>query len=82
MRRVGLPRLTAPLDSLNIRMDHRVKPGGDDRETSSLARHCERQRSNPVGLRENLDCFVAVAPRNDEWSKKHDKVPPMRGENQ
>ena len=34
--------------------------------TVPLARHCERQRSNPDGLRENLDCFVAIAPRNDE----------------
>ena len=29
-------------------------------------RHCERQRSNPGRLARKLDCFVAVAPRNDE----------------
>jgi hypothetical protein len=34
--------------------------------TMPLIRHCERQRSNPGGLREYLDCFVAIAPRNDE----------------
>jgi hypothetical protein len=34
--------------------------------TVPLACHCERPRSNPVGLRGKLDCFVAVAPRNDE----------------
>ena len=27
---------------------------------------CERQRSNPVGLRRKLDCFVAFAPLNDQ----------------
>jgi len=29
-------------------------------------RHCERERSNPLrGKKRKLDCFVAIAPRND-----------------
>ena len=35
------------------------------RENDFSRHHCERQRSNPVRPR-GLDCFVAVAPRNDE----------------
>jgi hypothetical protein len=38
-------------------------------------RHCERQRSNPVGLHGKLDCFVAIAPRNDDRA-----YPPPRSE--
>jgi hypothetical protein len=30
------------------------------RENDVSPRHCERQRSNPVGLHEKLDCFVAL----------------------
>jgi hypothetical protein len=30
MQRAGLLRFTALFDSLRVRMDHRVKPGGDD----------------------------------------------------
>jgi tetratricopeptide (TPR) repeat protein len=74
MRRLGLLRLTAPFDSLSVSMDHRVKPGGDEERGASL----RAQRSNPVGLREKLDCFVATAPRNDEASKKRDKLPSAR----
>jgi hypothetical protein len=29
-------------------------------------RHCERKRSNPESHKQELDCFVASAPRNDE----------------
>jgi hypothetical protein len=29
-------------------------------ENDLSRRHCERQRSNPVGLRGKLDCFVAL----------------------
>src|SRR5262249_38295810 len=32
-------------------------------------RHCERQRSNPGRLAWTLDCFVAIAPRNDEYRR-------------
>jgi hypothetical protein len=42
-------------------MDNRVKPDGDDQQMASL----RAKRSNP-GLRGDLDCFVAIAPRNDE----------------
>jgi hypothetical protein len=39
-------------------------------------RHCERQRSNPGPLAKNyeaaLDCFVAIAPRNDEFCLAQD----------
>jgi hypothetical protein len=46
--------------------------------TTPLARHCERQRSNPDSLRKNLDCFVVVAPRNDEFGAP---PLPLRGRN-
>src|SRR6516164_3973747 len=39
--------------------------------TGPLARHCERQRSNPVGLRGKLDCFVAIAPRMTRVSRRY-----------
>ena len=32
-----------------------------------LSRHCERKRSNPSGGKTSADCFVAIAPRNDEF---------------
>ena len=57
----GLLRLSASFRSLTVSMDHRVKPGGDRRREHQRG----RQRNNPVGLRGKLDCFVAVAPRND-----------------
>jgi hypothetical protein len=79
MRGAHLLRLTVLFDSLHVSMDHRVKPGGDDRENEPACASLRAQRSNPAGLRGKLDCFVAVAPRNDEWSEKHDKVPPVRG---
>ena len=40
------------------------------RENEFALRHCERQRSNPGRLARKLDCFVAVAPRNDENRRK------------
>jgi hypothetical protein len=43
-------------------MDNRVKPDGDDQQMASL----RAKRSNPGGLRGDLDCFVAIAPPNDE----------------
>jgi hypothetical protein len=35
-------------------------------------RHCERKRSNPFhgSAETRLDCFVAIAPRNDEFDRK------------
>jgi hypothetical protein len=30
-------------------------------------RHCERKRSNPALRKTSVDCFVAMAPRNDEF---------------
>src|SRR5260370_39317189 len=33
----------------------------------NFPRHCERKRSNPSGGKTSVDCFVAIAPRNDEF---------------
>jgi hypothetical protein len=30
-----------------------------------IGSHCERKRSNPSRREQNMDCFVACAPRND-----------------
>jgi hypothetical protein len=37
-----------------------------------LSRHCERKRGNPFhgSAEAKLDCFVAIAPRNDEFDSK------------
>src|SRR6266404_4595708 len=32
-------------------------------------RHCERKRSNPSRRAKRMDCFVALAPRNDGKSR-------------
>jgi hypothetical protein len=62
MRRAVLLRLTVSLGPLHVGMDHRVKPGGDEKKASLRAK-----RSNPGGLHGDLDCFVAyMAPRDDE----------------
>ena len=34
-------------------------------------RHCEPQRSNPSGNKASMDCFVAIAPRNDAGTHVH-----------
>jgi hypothetical protein len=50
-------------------MDHRVKPGGDElrnepRKQIVIASGAKRSRRKT----EELDCFVAIAPRNDDLS--------------
>src|SRR5262249_10027437 len=37
--------VAALLGSLHVTMDHRVKPGGDDREGTCRVRHCERSEA-------------------------------------
>jgi hypothetical protein len=62
---VGLLRFGVLFHPLHVSMDHRVKPGGDDEEGGRVA-SLRAKRSNPGGLRGDLDCVVAIAARNDE----------------
>jgi hypothetical protein len=52
----------------------RGEGGREVRGNDCSRRHCERQRSNPGRLARKLECFVAIAPRNDEI------CPPPRSE--
>src|SRR5260370_22030960 len=38
----------------------------NDGRRNSFPRHCERKRSNPCRGKTSVDCFVAIAPRNDD----------------
>jgi hypothetical protein len=65
VRHAGMLRQyqTRNLEIPGLMLLHR--PGMTDREIFS--RHCERKRSNPAFRKASVDCFVAFAPRNDEF---------------
>ncbi len=66
------PRKARPDDRLRIepgisRFRIRVCDAPRNDGPRNFFRHCERQRSNPALRKASVDCFVAFAPRNDEF---------------
>ncbi|QOZ26841.1 hypothetical protein XH93_26940 [Bradyrhizobium sp. CCBAU 51753] len=59
------PAIHLLLQESLVSMDCRIKPGNDTAD-AALSPSLRAKRSNPsCGMRGSMDCFVAIASRND-----------------
>src|SRR5579872_3945063 len=72
IRILSCAEATEGVDSLGlgvevIRSNYATGSGLATLQQRSIRRHCERIEVIHAFLRRELDCFVADAPRNDDW---------------